>query len=585
MSGSAKTRHWIFWVTLVLGVFVFLAASSVFLVIRSLRLAPTPVVAGSTLTVEMRGALPEEDLFAFNTSLFGVQQVTVKDVLDSMARAGRDARVTGLLLRLRGTEVGWARIEEIRSALAEFKGSGKPSAAYLEFGGNADYYLAIAADKVYLHPQGILDVRGLTAEVTFLKGALDKLGVEAEFEQIGAYKNAPDPFTRESMSEAHRRSLQELVDEFHARLVESIAAARQLEPGAVRAALDRGPLTAAEALEARLVDELVYEDEVAQRLRAEEPFHPLSVSDYRQSQTERGLSLAGRPKVALIYAEGLIVGGESDDDPLVGKVIGSDTLAKAFSTVREDDSIKAVVLRINSPGGSDVASDTIWREATLTKEKKPVVVSMSDVAASGGYWIATAAHAIVAQPSTLTGSIGIFAGKFNLQGLYQKLNIHVDKVERGRGGDFWTSSRPFTEAERERLRLHLRAGYQRFLEKVAAARQKKPEEVDALGQGRVWTGAQALERGLVDDLGGLDRALELARSRAKLPPDAEIDLLVYPEERGLLELLMRRLTARASDIALVGSLEPVKWLRRSAFLRLLTDESRLALMPYFVRIR
>jgi len=582
VSERAPVRSWIFWVTLVVGALVLLSATSVFLLMRGLRLRPGPVASGSTLTLEMAGELPEEDLLDFGTTLFGFERVTLKDVLDSISLARRDPRVTGLLIRLRGTNLGWAKVEEIRSAVAEFKSSGKPTAAHVEYGSNLDYYLAIAADKVYLHPEGVLDVRGLTAEVSFLKGTLDKLGVQAEFEQIGQYKNAPDTFTRESMSEAHRDSLQALVDDYYARLVGAIAAARRLRPDAVRAALDRGPLTAAEAREGQLVDELLYQDEVESRLAPGKEFNRLRVSDYAHSRPD-GLSLAGRPKIALIYAEGLIVGGESDDDPLVGRVMGSDTLAKAFATVREDDSIKAVVFRINSPGGSDLASDIIWREAALTMEKKPVVVSMSDVAASGGYWIATASHTIVAQPSTLTGSIGIFAGKFNLQALYQKLGIHVDRVGRGERGDFWSSSRPFTTEERERLRRHLETAYQRFLEKVATARHKKPEEVDAIGRGRVWTGAQALEKGLVDELGGLDRALALARRQAKIAPGEEIDLAVYPERKGLLEILFRRLTARAPDAA-SGLLEPAKWIAGSPFLRLLTGESRLALMPYFVKI-
>jgi protease-4 len=265
--------------------------------------------------------------------------------------------------------------------------------------------------------------------------------------------------------------------------------------------------------------------------------------------------------------------------------MGADTLASAFKQVREDDSIDAVVFRIQSPGGSDVASDAIWREAALTMEEKPVVVSMADVAASGGYWIATASDAIVAEPSTITGSIGIYAGKFNVDGLYEKIGFSRDGVLRGESADFWSDARSFTPEERLRLRQILQAGYDRFLDKVAQSRDMKPEEVDAIGQGRIWTGAQALEIGLVDEVGGLDRAVALAKEKAGIAADADVNLEIYPEAGTLFDLLWKQMVYATPEVTGVHAWLPERLLSRSPVLKLLTEKPSLALMPYDVKIR
>ncbi|HEX9726854.1 MAG TPA: signal peptide peptidase SppA, partial [Vicinamibacteria bacterium] len=315
-----------------------------------------------------------------------------------------------------------------------------------------------------------------------------------------------------------------------------------------------------------------------------EGYQPLSVGVYR-AQHEDGLTLGHRPTIALIYGVGVIVGGENDEDPFYGRVMGADTLASAFKQVREDDSIDAVVFRIQSPGGSDVASDAIWREAALTMEEKPVVVSMADVAASGGYWIATASDAIVAEPSTITGSIGIYAGKFNVDGLYEKIGFSRDGVLRGESADFWSDARSFTPEERLRLRQILQAGYDRFLDKVAQSRDMKPEEVDAIGQGRIWTGAQALEIGLVDEVGGLDRAVALAKEKAGIAADADVNLEIYPEAGTLFDLLWKQMVYATPEVTGVHAWLPERLLSRSPVLKLLTEKPSLALMPYDVKIR
>lgn len=579
-----RSRRWILWLFLIVGSLVTLSVVSVYLVVQGLGMVPAEVETGSTLVLDLSGELPETELFDLSSSFIDFESVTFKDVLESIHRAKEDSRVDSLLLHARGSQLGWARAEEIRGALLDFATSGKPVVAYMEYGGTLDYYLASAADTIYIHPQSVLDLRGLNAQVTFMKSTLDKLGVEAEFERIGAYKNAPDVYTRESLSDSHREVLQAVVDDLYHRLVDSIAASRDLTIPEVEDILDRGPFRAGEAQELGLVDELLYKDEVEERLaEAGEDYQPLSVGAY-QADHEDGLTLGRKPTIALIYGVGVIVGGESNEDPFYGRIMGADTLASAFKQVREDDSIDAVVFRIQSPGGSDVASDVIWREAALTMEEKPVVVSMADVAASGGYWIATASHAIVAEPSTITGSIGIYAGKFNIDGLYEKIGFSRDGIVKGKSADFWSDSRSFTPEERLRLRGILQAGYDRFLDKVAESRGMEREEVDAVGQGRVWTGAQALEIGLVDELGGLDRAVALAKEKADIPADSDVNLQIYPEAGTFFDMLWRQMTRATPEVTGVHAWLPERLLSESPVLRLLIEKPSLALMPYDLKI-
>jgi protease-4 len=307
----------------------------------------------------------------------------------------------------------------------------------------------------------------------------------------------------------------------------------------------------------------------------------VSVADYLRAPSAV-TSFGAKARIAVIYGIGAIVGGDSTEDAVFGRVMGSDTIAEAFEKAREDESIDAVVFRIDSPGGSDVASDVIWREATLTREKKPVVVSMADVAASGGYWIATASDAIVAEPTTITGSIGIYAGKFNLAGLYDKIGVAIDGVESSSNADFFSSSRSFTPEEREKLRRILESGYRAFLERVAESRKKTSDDVHAVAQGRVWSGRDAKEIGLVDELGGLKRALDIAKEKAGFAADAKVELRILPQKKPLLEFLLSNLVA--SSEPKLSLLDPRAILARSPLLRSIASGAPLALMPFQIQI-
>jgi protease-4 len=349
------------------------------------------------------------------------------------------------------------------------------------------------------------------------------------------------------------------------------------------ALIARGPFTATEALEADLVDGLHYIDEVKKSAapEGEDELRTVSVYDYLRAPT-RSPAFGTRARIAVVYGIGAIVGGDSTEDAVFGRVMGSDTIAEAFESAREDDSIDAVVFRIDSPGGSDVASDVIWREATLTREKKPVVVSMADVAASGGYWIATASDAIVAEPTTITGSIGIYAGKFNLAGLFDKLGVSTDGVESAENADFFSASRSFTPEEREKLREILESGYRAFLERVAESRKKTTDEVHAVAQGRVWSGRDAKDLGLVDELGGLKRAIEIAKERAGFASDARVELHIFPRKKPFFQYLLSNLATSAGPRP--GLLDPREIAARSPLLRLAAEGAPLALMPFQIRI-
>jgi protease-4 len=576
-----RRRSGLFWFFLVSSVFFAFFAGSLYLVIRGFRGAVSPVSRGSAVEIDLAIAFPEESLFDLGGPLIGYEALTFRDLLGGITRAKEDSRIEKLLLHVRSTGFGWGHAAELREHLIDFKSSGKPLIAFVEYGSNRDYFLASAADQIFLHPRTVLDLRGVQAQAIFLREAFSKIGVEAEFERFAAYKDAPDMFTRDDMSEASRVALTDLVATIHDSLVAGLVEGRGLERGHAASLIARGPFTAEEALGLDLVDGLHYIDEVKKRMAPEgkKEIPTVSVVDYLRSPPPAP-SFGSRARIAVIYGIGAIVGGESTEDAMFGRVMGSDTLAKAFESAREDESIDAVVFRIDSPGGSDVASDVIWREAMLTREKKPVVVSMADVAASGGYWIATASDAIIAEPTTITGSIGIYAGKFNLKGLYDKIGVSLEGVESSSNADFFSSSRSFTPEERETLRRILEGGYNAFLKRVAESRKKTEEEVHAVAQGRVWSGRDAKELGLVDELGGFKRALEIAKEKAGFAPDARVELRIFPEKKPFFQYLLSNLTSETRRILL----HPREILAHSPILRLASTGAPLVLMPFELQI-
>lgn len=497
------------------------------------------VEEGSLLVIDLSKTLVEQRQEDGLATLMGESSQSVAQVVGGILSAAEDDRIEGLVLLNRGgAYLDLAKAWEIRQALDVFRGAGKPSHAYLEGGGNLDYYVASACENVYLMPLTELWTTGFFVAVPYMKGTLDKLHIEPEFFAYHEYKSAADTFRFEDMPEADRRQWNALLDNWWSHLVDGISASRGLERGEVEEALDASPLMPAEALERGLVDALLYWDEAKDRLDGvpdgESDAHFTWLGSYG-----RGLGSKSGKKIAVVYAVGVIVPGESEESLFGPSVLGSATVARAIRQAREDDSVSALVLRVDSPGGSASASDEIWREVRRTREAgKPIVVSMSWVAASGGYWISMAADKIVADPTTITGSIGVVSGKFDWSGFYEWIGMNHVHLQRGRNAGMLTDTMDFTDSQEERMRALMDFIYDEFIRKVADGRGLSEETVREIAKGRVWSGVDALEVGLVDELGGLRRSIEVAKELAGIPADEDVRLRALPRKKGFWETLM-----------------------------------------------
>ena len=491
---------------------------------------------------------------------FGQTFKTVRSLTSELEVIRKNEKAIGVLLKIDNLGAGWAKLQEIRGKIIQLRESGKVVISHLNDGGNMEYLIACAADRIFLAPTGTVGLTGLRAEVMFYAGLFEKLDIEAEMIAMGKYKSAIEPFMQERMSEPFREAVNTILDDLHIQQIEMIAGGRaHLDAVAVAKLIDEGPFTAQEALEKGLVDGLPYYDELLSSIQPESAKPIEIVSDYRKKSKEvqdltgiaglmrlfsmlsppkKHIKPSNTPRIALIYATGPILSDVPDGPFNTGQVISAREISEALRQVRTDDSTKAAVIRIDSPGGSALASDLIWREVLLTQREKPVVVSMSDVAGSGGYYIAMAAGTIVAQPATITGSIGVFGGKFNLKGLYNKLGLTKEVVTRGKNANIYSDYGSFTPTERERVEKLMKTVYEDFVRKAAEGRGKTKEEIHEIAQGRVWTGKQAKDIGLVDVLGGLDTALSLAKANAGLRDDDEVQIFVLPKPKTFVEFLV-----------------------------------------------
>ncbi len=470
-------------------------------------------------------------------------RVVLADLLDGLRRARDDERVKALVAKVGGRPIGLAQVQELRREIARFGEAGKLTVAWAEsFGefsaGNVPYYLATAFDTIYLQPSGDLGLTGIAVERIFLRDALDKLGVDFQVAKRHEFKSAAEQVTERGFSPSARQATERVTASITEQLTEAISQRRRIAADETRKLVDRGPFLAAQALDAGLVDALGYRDEVYAAVRKQAGrdaiVQPLGRYQRSRALAERARKLPSprEPAVALIYATGPIRRGRSGRGLVSGGSMGSDTIAAALRSAVADDHIRAIVLRVNSPGGSYVASDTIWREVVRARTAgKPLVASMGDVAASGGYFISMAADAIVAQPGTVTGSIGVLSGKPVLGQALGKAGVTTDSVTQGEHAAMFGTTHPFSEDEWALVNNWLDQIYADFTQKVAAGRHLSAERVHELARGRVWTGADALERGLVDELGGLDTAAAIARRRAGLPATAP--LRIYPRTRPL----------------------------------------------------
>lgn len=495
------------------------------------------VESHSTLVLRVPGSLGETEQ-ADLLDQWLHSPPTVRSIVDNLRKAKVDERIDRVVLVPAVGGGLWAKVQEVRDAVLDFKTSGKPIDAFLEYGGEQEYYLATACDRIFLMPASPLDLNGIASYELFFRNALDKIGAEPDLLQIGDYKTAANTYTEAGHTPANREMSEWLNRDLYGQLIDGIAEARKMSADQVRSLVDQGPFLPQDAVRLGLVDDLAYVDEVETNGSTEGDADPARVegADYRQVTLD-SLGLNRGQKIAVIYAVGTIVSGSSGSDASGEPVVGSDTLVKYIRLARDDDDIKAIVLRVDSPGGSAIASDVIWRELSIARERKALVASMSDVAASGGYYIAMPAHAIVAQPATITGSIGVVSGKFVLGGTFEKLGLDVETTSTGTFADMHSPVRRYDEAERGKMMEMMEEIYEQFISKAAEGRGVTPDAIDAIGRGRVWTGRQALERGLVDELGGLDQAVIRAKRHAGIDVDANVELVVYPPKRSVFEVL------------------------------------------------
>lgn len=541
---------------------------------------PPGVPDKGVLVLKLQGDLEELSTNPFDSLL--QEQVTIRSVTEALRAAKTDPRITGVLLRPVQAPPLWGKVQELRDALVDFRSSGKPLVALLEFAGDREYVLASAASRVVLVPSGQLNIMGLASYQVFLRGTFDLIGAKPDLLHIGDYKTAVNTFTEKGFTPAHREMTESLNHDAFAQLISAVASARKKTVPDVRALVDQGPMLPDAALEHGLVDDVAYYDEIGTTSGLGDRFKELPLEQYLTVMAGPRPSLKA-PRVAVLYAVGTIVSGNGGTGP-TGTEVGSDKLTEYIRDVRNDDSIKAVVLRVDSPGGSTVASDVIWRELMLLRARKPLVVSMSDLAASGGYYIAMPGHVIVAQPGTLTGSIGIFSGKFVTGGTYNKLGMNIESVSEGKYAEMYSPNRVFNQAERAKVEEQMQAFYDQFVEKVAESRSSTPEKIDAIAQGRVWTGRQAKERGLVDELGGLPRALAIAQQRAGIDKDATVQVVVYPPKPSVFEALSTLGGAQGMRASLAEALlteadrKTLAAVRRP--LEMLRQGESLALLPW-----
>ena len=555
----------------------------------------------SVLVLSVSGDLPDftpDDPMARAFGISSGQSFT--GLLTQLRKAKVDNRIGAVLLDVSFPQIGWGKADELRDAIADFKKSGKPIYSYMEIGMNKEYYIASAADKVFLPPSGDLYVNGFAANIMFYRGSLDKLGVEPEFIQIGPkYKNAPDQYLRKDMSEGHREVMNSIIDSYFNRLTQAIAESRKKTPEEVKTLIDQAPMNAMKAKEAGLIDDAIYRDQVDAELKKQlgykddDKLRTVSGGEYREIRAD-SLGLNNGEEIAVIFASGAIVGGRSSEGSFGGEqTTGSDTVVKAVNDAAEDESIKAIVLRVDSPGGSALASDLMWHAIENAKaKKKPVIVSMSDYAASGGYYISCNADRIVAQPNTLTGSIGMFTGKMNVKGLYDWLGISNEYILRGKNAGIFRETEKWNPDELAKMKESAdNVYYTNFIPKVAKGRNMTIEAVDAIGQGHVWTGTQGKEKGLVDEIGGLEKAIEIAKSMANLPADKDVKRVVFPAPRPFFETLLDSGNAEAKAAqqkeAIIQTMpkEMQKALRFASVFEQLSRGDAVMMLPFDLEIK
>jgi protease-4 len=497
---------------------------------------------GATLVLQLSDDVPEKQPVSIPLPFVGTSDtVTVLEAWEGLRRAASDSRIKAVILQTGRVGAGWGKLYELREGLEAFRKSGKPLVAVMRSPNSRDYYLASAADKVYMSPEDLFDVKGVRAEVMYLKNALGKLGVTVEIEHRGKYKDAGDMFSETSMSPESREVIDSLLDGVYSEMVDAFARGRNKSRDEMRALVDAGPYTARQAAAKGLIDALRYEDQVNGELKArlkQGELKRLSFHDYAQA-TAGAAARGAKKRIAFVVGEGAIARGEGSDAMGTDEGFTSGAFIKMLRRVGSDKTIGGVILRVDSPGGDAVASDEMLREVRLLSQKKPMVVSFSDTAASGGYYLSMTGDPIVSYPNTVTGSIGVIYGKVNLRGLYDKIGVNKEILTRGTNAAIDSDYTPMTPEARVKLREGIEEIYREFVSRVAEGRKKKWEEIAPIAEGRAWLGSQAKQNGLVDELGGIDKAGELIKKKAGLKGEDRVELVPYPPKRSILDQYLK----------------------------------------------
>jgi len=565
------------------GVFVFLVllvllgAAAVFAAL-TLRHPLESVPESSVLVFDVPEYLDEGEAPESNYAVdwFRPSRPLLWKIAFGLRQAAEDDHIAALVLHVGSIDWGWAKISEIRDAIEAFRESGKPVYASFSGGGEREYLLASAADLISAPPLTVLQLDGLTASALFMRGTFDKLDVTPNFAHAGTYKSGAEGYTRQDMSGPAREALQALLDDLYGALLDSLEVARDLPRDTAAAIMDEGPYDAPEAWARGLIDTVLYEAELDSLATEDVSDSDHTISLWRY--LDRLRHPPAKSRFAMVVASGTISDGKSRDE-----VLGSETLIDALDEVRERKSVKAVILRVDSPGGSAPASDEMWRAVERLRAEKPVVISMSDYAASGGYYLSVAGSSIVAQPTTITGSIGVYGGKLNVLGLYHKVGLNVETVSRGKHAEMMSPFKDFTPEESQQFQNSMQHVYRTFVDRVAEGREMKEDEVERFAQGRVWSGVAAAEHGLVDELGGIEKAVEVAKKLANVPADEQVAVEIYPKvEKNFFQRIFSEMFSddwEESALRLMPGL--------SAFLEVAALPSGVALtwLPYRIDIR
>jgi protease IV len=541
-----------------------------------------PTIAGdSVLVLTLDGDLPEAPSVDIPIPFVQAQtSPTVRDVWTALRAAATDNRIKAIVLQPRGIGAGWGKLQELRQELTNFKKSGKPVYAYLQSPGSREYYLASVADQIFVSPDDMLEVKGFLLQEMYFKNTLDKFGVTVQVDHIGKYKDAGDLFTKTNMSPETREVLNQVLDQLYGEFCAAVGQGRHKSADEIKTLVDAGPFLASQAKADGLIDALGYEDDVYGSLKRKlglRDLNKVNFKSYFRAVPGKG------DRIALLTGEGDIVRGDPDGASLGNQTaIASGAFAKVIRQVRNDSGVKGVILRVDSPGGDSVASDEILHELKLLSAAKPLVISMSDVAASGGYFISMTGDPVVSYPNTITGSIGVLYIRPNLRGLFDKLGVQMETLARGKMAGIDSVAEPLSDAAQQKLHDSILATYRSFVGKVATARKKNFGQIDSIAQGRVWMGTQARENGLVDELGGLDQAIALIRKKANLSASGDTNLVAYPPRRSLYEVL-----SNASPDALENSFAESRIRKQFPGLpsRALLEGGMLRMLPYRLSVQ